>query len=59
MNRRMHKPMITYGLIIVAAVYVTAKWIKHHAYKKKAMTREQIDAALIDRLNRTEGSHAD
>jgi hypothetical protein len=55
----MHKPMITYGLLIVAAVFLSAKWIKHHAYKKMAMTLEQIDAALIERLNRTEGSHAD
>lgn len=51
--------MITYGLLIVAAIYLLAKWVFNHAYKKKALTRGQIDSALIDRLNMAEGSHAD
>lgn len=50
--------MITYSLLVVAAIFVIVKWVFYHNCKKKAMTREQIDAALIGRLNMAEDAHA-
>lgn len=51
--------MITYSLLLVAGIVLLVKWARLHRYKKKALTRELIDDALIDRLNRKERSHAD
>ena len=51
--------MLTYILLIASAIYLLVKWAFYHAYKKKAMTREQIDSSLIDRLKIGDSAHAD
>ncbi|GAA3402219.1 hypothetical protein ACFFNY_03795 [Paenibacillus hodogayensis] len=49
--------MITYSLLAVAALFVLARWVFFWSCKRKAMTHEQMDAALIDRLNAAEVPH--
>ncbi|MDF2725161.1 MAG: hypothetical protein K0Q59_4836 [Paenibacillus sp.] len=49
--------MIAYGLLVIAALYLIVKWSSYLSYKKRAMSREQMDAALIERLNQAEDAH--
>lgn len=42
--------MLTYSLLAVCALGLGVKWLMLHAAKRKALTRAQLDALLIEKL---------
>lgn len=42
--------MLTYSLLAVCALGLVVKWLTLHTVKRKALTRAQLDALLIEKL---------